>query len=86
MQASDKLTRDSENDLILLMPKMQKIRNLQEKSISTKVYETVANHALHISSEAFVSNGRIELTHYYLEQSISDSFHRYGNLGLKAIK
>ncbi|PHS58321.1 MAG: 1-pyrroline-5-carboxylate dehydrogenase [Sulfurimonas sp.] len=86
MQNTDEISIDSENELSLLLTKAQRIRYLQEKSISTKVYETVANHALHISSEVFVSNGRIELTHYYLEQSISDSFHRYGNLGLQAIK
>jgi RHH-type proline utilization regulon transcriptional repressor/proline dehydrogenase/delta 1-pyrroline-5-carboxylate dehydrogenase len=50
------------------------------------VHEKVAPKALHIASEAFVPNGRIELMHYFIEQSISDSYHRYGNLGLQGLE
>jgi RHH-type proline utilization regulon transcriptional repressor/proline dehydrogenase/delta 1-pyrroline-5-carboxylate dehydrogenase len=28
--------------------------------------------------------GRIELLHYFQQQSICDSYHRYGNLGERA--
>jgi RHH-type transcriptional regulator, proline utilization regulon repressor / proline dehydrogenase / delta 1-pyrroline-5-carboxylate dehydrogenase len=30
--------------------------------------------------------GRLELLNYFIEQSISHSFHRYGNIGARAIK
>ena len=59
------------------------IRFLTSEPISKTIYEGVSADATYLSQENFVSNGRLEMLHYYVEQSISDSYHRYGNLGEK---
>jgi len=50
-----------------------------------EVYKKITPRALYIASEPFVSHGRIELMHYFTEQAISDSYHRYGNLGMRGL-
>ena len=37
-----------------------------------------------VADEPVMTHGRIELLWYVEEQSISDSYHRYGNLGSRA--
>jgi RHH-type proline utilization regulon transcriptional repressor/proline dehydrogenase/delta 1-pyrroline-5-carboxylate dehydrogenase len=39
----------------------------------------------HIADEAVSGAGRFELLHYVREQSLSIDYHRYGNLGLRAL-
>ena len=82
----DIITRDDEESLIKAMKKVQRIRYLNNKNVPLSVYEKVAESALYIASEPFVTHGRIELMHYFIEQSISDSYHRYGNLGLRGLE
>ena len=62
-----------------------RVRYLNAKNIEADIYKSAAQDAIHIAAEAFVAHARVELMHYFLEQSISDSYHRYGNLGLKAL-
>ena len=64
----------------------KRVRFLKPSSVHDTIYKKVVDEALHIASEAFISHGRIELMHYFIEQSISDSYHRYGNLGLTGFK
>jgi RHH-type proline utilization regulon transcriptional repressor/proline dehydrogenase/delta 1-pyrroline-5-carboxylate dehydrogenase len=37
----------------------------------------------HISSQAVMANGHVEMLHYLREVSISNDYHRYGNLGFR---
>ena len=62
----------------------ERVRFLHAR-VPDSLYIKAADEAIHIACEPFVSHGRIELMHYFLEQSISDSYHRYGNLGLKGL-
>lgn len=86
LDKDDVFVVEDENSLIKSMKKVQKIRFLQAKHINEEIYESLANEAMHIASEPFIANGRIELMHYFIEQSISDSYHRYGNLGIRGLK
>jgi RHH-type proline utilization regulon transcriptional repressor/proline dehydrogenase/delta 1-pyrroline-5-carboxylate dehydrogenase len=43
-----------------------------------------AEHHVHLAENAVVAEGRIELLWYLREQSLSHSYHRYGNLGARA--
>ncbi len=81
----DVIIREDETALIRSMSHVERIRFLHPKNVSENIYESVADQALYIASDPFVSHGRIELMHYFIEQSISDSYHRYGNLGQKGI-
>ena len=81
----DVIVREDETALIKSMSHVERIRFLQPENVSENIYEAVADQALYIASDPFISHGRIELMHYFIEQSISDSYHRYGNLGQKGI-
>jgi RHH-type proline utilization regulon transcriptional repressor/proline dehydrogenase/delta 1-pyrroline-5-carboxylate dehydrogenase len=72
---------EQENELISSIKGVERVRFLTHESISPNIYKALSNDAIYISDEPFVSNARVEMLHYYIEQSISDSYHRYGNLG-----
>ena len=82
LDEDDKFSRDDEDSLAFSMLNIDRVRYLKEENVPKGIYERVAKNALYIASDPFVSHGRIEMMHYFVEQSISDSFHRYGNLGL----
>jgi len=77
----DELFYENEEELILSIKNHERIRFLAHEPISKGIYESLSDDATYLSQETFVSNGRLEMLHYYVEQSISDSYHRYGNLG-----
>ena len=84
LDEGDSLSLEDEIALVKTMQKVQRIRFLQPPNIA--IYKAVAQYALYIETEPFIAHGRIELMHYFIEQSISDSYHRYGNLGLRGLK
>ena len=78
----DSINRDDEEELIEMITKVQRVRFLHPDNVSKNIYEQIASKAIYIASDPFVSHGRLELMHYFIEQSISNSYHRYGNLGI----
>ena len=82
---NDSFSRDDEDELLAEMDKVQRIRYLHPENVPMSVYEKLAPKARYIASEPFVSHGRLELMHYFVEQSVSNSYHRYGNLGIQGI-
>ena len=83
LSEDDTLSVEDEKALAKAMQSVERIRFLTPPIIS--LYEAVADYALYIATEPFIEHGRIELMHYFVEQSISDSYHRYGNLGLRGL-
>jgi len=81
----DSFTRDNEDELIEKIPTVERVRFLNPQSVTPTIYERLANKAIYIASDKFVSHGRLELMHYFVEQSISNSYHRYGNLGIQGL-
>ena len=45
-----------------------------------EVYRAAARHHLTVVDQPILANGRMELTHYFREQTLSESTHRHGNL------
>lgn len=84
LENDDTFALEDEIALEKAMLSVQRIRFLQPPKIA--MCEAVAEYALYIATEPFMEHGRIELMHYFIEQSISDSYHRYGNLGLRGLK
>ncbi|MCK9474235.1 aldehyde dehydrogenase family protein, partial [Sulfurimonas sp.] len=82
----DVLELQSEDELIESMKKAQRIRFLNPKNVTKTIYNALKDEAKHIASEPFVSHGRIEMLHYFIEQSVTNSYHRYGNLGIRGLK
>ncbi len=83
LENNDTFVLEDENALAKAMQSVERIRFLQPPDIS--VYESVAEYSLYIATDPFIEHGRMELMHYFIEQSISDSYHRYGNLGLRGL-
>lgn len=81
----DSFERDNEEDLIEKIPSVQRVRFLHPDHVTQNIYDKIADKAIYIASEKFVSHGRLELMHYFIEQSISNSYHRYGNLGIQGL-
>ena len=83
---ADVISRESEDQRIESMYKVERIRFLRPDNVDRSIYEKLASKPLYIAAEPFIAHGRLELMHYFIEQSISDSFHRYGNLGIRGLK
>ena len=81
----DSFSRDDEVELIAKIPTVQRVRFLHPDNVTQNIYESIADKAIYIASDNFVSHGRLELMHYFIEQSISNSYHRYGNLGIQGL-
>ena len=77
------ITEESEEKFIqrLQHGHIKRIRMLQKPSKALR--EKAAELACYIDSAPALANGRLELLHYLREISISTSYHRYGNLGLR---
>lgn len=86
LDKDDTFAYEDEKTLVQSMLKVERVRFLKPENVSASIYKAVAPYAIYIASEPFVSNGRVELMHYFIEQSISNSYHRYGNLGLRGLK
>jgi RHH-type proline utilization regulon transcriptional repressor/proline dehydrogenase/delta 1-pyrroline-5-carboxylate dehydrogenase len=76
---------ESENDLINIMLKVDRIRYATPGRVPTEVYSAAAETGIYIARAPVMQDGRIELLQYYRQQSICDNYHRYGNLGERAL-
>jgi RHH-type proline utilization regulon transcriptional repressor/proline dehydrogenase/delta 1-pyrroline-5-carboxylate dehydrogenase len=59
----------------------RRIRYAASDRIPAQVYAAAAEPGVFVASAPVLGVGRIELLWYLLEQSVSNSYHRYGNLG-----
>ncbi len=84
--AHDTLIRENEAEFAQCFASVQKIFYADAARISPFVFEEAAKSATFIVREKPLMEGRLELLHYFMEQSISHSYHRYGNLGARGIK
>lgn len=86
LEKSDLLKRinyhkETEADFIkrVAAGQIKRLRLLSEPSASLQ--HALAEAACHLNSGSVLANGRIELLHHLREVSISNDYHRYGNLG-----
>lgn len=82
----DVLELQDEDELVESMKKVQRVRFLNPKHVTKNIYDALKDEAKHIAREPFVPHGRVELLHYFIEQSVTNSYHRYGNLGVRGLK
>ena len=62
----------------------ERIRYANARRVPELVRRAAAEAGVYIADEPVLAAGRIELLWYLREQSISDDYHRYGNLGGRA--
>jgi RHH-type proline utilization regulon transcriptional repressor/proline dehydrogenase/delta 1-pyrroline-5-carboxylate dehydrogenase len=77
--------QQSDKDLIAIIPDVQRIRYAAPERVSAYVFRAAAKTGFYISRAPVLMEGRIELLHYFREQSICNNYHRYGNLGERAL-
>jgi len=78
------LEHQTDEDIIRLIPTIQRIRCASPERVPLAVYQAAAREGLFIARSPVLMEGRIELLWYLREQVICDTYHRYGNLGERA--
>jgi RHH-type proline utilization regulon transcriptional repressor/proline dehydrogenase/delta 1-pyrroline-5-carboxylate dehydrogenase len=73
--------RQSDGALIASMGVVQRIRYAAPGRVPRKVLAAAAAKGFYIARAPVRMEGRIEMLHYCQNQSICDTYHRYGNLG-----
>jgi RHH-type proline utilization regulon transcriptional repressor/proline dehydrogenase/delta 1-pyrroline-5-carboxylate dehydrogenase len=79
------VVRQTDRDLIQILSKIQRIRYAHPDRAPSAVLAAAAEKGFYISRMPVMMEGRIELLQYFQEQSICDNYHRYGNLGERAM-
>ncbi len=77
--------RQTDPELIRSMQNVQRIRYAAADRVPAAVLAAAAKIGFYISRARVFSEGRIELLQYFQEQSICDTYHRYGNLGERGL-
>jgi len=67
------------------MPAVERIRYAAPERASAAVLAEAARTGFYIARAPVLMEGRVELLHYFTEQSICNTYHRYGNLGERAL-
>lgn len=63
---------------------VERVRFAARDRVPASVREAAADAFVHLADGPILAEGRIELLWYLHEQSVSDDYHRYGNLGARA--
>jgi RHH-type proline utilization regulon transcriptional repressor/proline dehydrogenase/delta 1-pyrroline-5-carboxylate dehydrogenase len=82
---SDPHFYESENDLINVMPAVDRIRYAAPERVPPGVTSAAAKTGFYLARAPVMMDGRLELLQYYRQQSICDNYHRYGNLGERSL-
>jgi len=75
------LVRHSDAELIDILPDIHRLRYADPDRVPEAIYRAAAATGFYIARSRVLMEGRIEMLHYLKEQTISRSYHRYGNLG-----
>ncbi len=79
------ITEQTDEQLCAMIPKIARIRYAHPDRVPARVYEKAAETGFYISRVPVFMEGRIELLQYLQEQSVSNNYHRYGNLGERGL-
>jgi RHH-type proline utilization regulon transcriptional repressor/proline dehydrogenase/delta 1-pyrroline-5-carboxylate dehydrogenase len=77
---------EPDRDMLKSLPGIDRIRYAAPARVSPEVFEAAAESGFYIARTPVMMDGRIELLQYYRQQSICDNYHRYGNLGERALE
>ena len=76
--------QETDEELIACLPKIDRIRYAAPDRVPMEVFAAAAETGFYIARSPVAMEGRIELLHYYRQQSVCTNYHRYGNLGGRA--
>jgi len=75
---------ETDADLIASIPRVDRIRYAAPDRVPQEVFAAAAETGFYIARAPVRMEGRLELLHYYRQQSICTNYHRYGNLGFRS--
>lgn len=81
-----KFVAEDEAEFCQKLALYERIRYLALPNKEDKIYQEAAKNAKIIVRDKPLLNGRFELLFYHNEKSLSISYHRYGNLGIRGLK
>ena len=84
LQPTDTMKKESEVEFAKSFPSVDRIIYSKESEVSDFIFSEAARLTKFIVRTPPLMEGRLECLHYFNEQSISHSYHRYGNLGERA--
>lgn len=82
----DTLIEQNDEELIKSISRYDRVLYSDISKVPAIVFEASAASLTFIVRAKPMMEGRLELLNYFIEQSISHSFHRYGNIGARGIK
>lgn len=85
LKDGDIIKRETEADFAKCFSQVDRIMYANKNNISDFIFERAAEELTFIVRNPPMMEGRLELLNFFEEQAISDSYHRYGNLGSRAI-
>ena len=77
---------ESDQDMLKSLPRIDRIRYAAPERVPLEVFEAAAETGFYVARTPVMMDGRIELLQYYRQQSICHNYHRYGNLGERALE
>jgi len=82
----DPVFNEPDDRLLKSIPKVDRIRYAAPDRVPRAVFQAAAESGFYISRTPVMMDGRLELVQYYQQQSISNNYHRYGNLGDRTLE
>ena len=76
---------ESDKNMTDSLTNVNRIRYSAPGRVPREVFEAAAEIGFYISRTPVMMDGRLELLQYYQQQSLSHNYHRYGNLGERAL-
>jgi len=76
---------EPDDRLLKSISKVDRIRYAAPDRVAPAVFQAAADTGFYISRTPVMMDGRLELVQYYQQQSICRNYHRYGNLGERAL-
>ena len=83
---SDPVFNEPDDRLLKSIPKVDRIRYAAPDRVPPAVFKAAAETGFYISRTPVFIDGRLELIQYFQQQSICNNYHRYGNLGERALE
>ncbi len=84
--AGDSIAIETDDQFMSTISNYQRVIYSSVSKVPTKVFEKATESLTFIVRQEPMMEGRLELLNYFQEQSVSHSFHRYGNIGAREVK
>ena len=85
MVRPERIRRHSDEAVAEAAARVDRIRYASPGRVPAAVLAAAAETGFYIARDPVLAEGRLELLHYLVNQSICDTYHRYGNLGERAL-